>query len=81
MNLLEAVGYYDLPSDQSPDVAALYHRCHQTGRGIPVDFKLAENYFQKAADSNNPVGSKSFGCCLEKAEGVDKSIDWAIRYH
>jgi TPR repeat protein len=61
--------------------AALYGRCHQTGRGIPLDFTLAADYFQKKADPNNPVGASNFDCCLEKGEGIDKDIDRAVRYY
>jgi TPR repeat protein/serine/threonine protein kinase len=81
MDLIAAVGYCDLSSDQSPNGAALFGQCYQTGRGIPVDFTLAAEYFQKPADSDNPVGSNDFGCCLERGEGVDKDIDRAVRYY
>jgi hypothetical protein len=47
MDVLAAVRYYDLSSDQSPNGAALYGRCHQIGRGTPVDFHLQENIFRK----------------------------------
>jgi serine/threonine protein kinase len=81
IDLISAVRYYELSSDESPDGAALYGRCHQTGRGTPIDFTLAAEYFQKAADSDNAAGANDFGCCLEKGEGINKDIDRAVRYY
>jgi TPR repeat protein len=37
-------------------------------------------FFKKSADSNNPGGMNSFGCCLERGQGVDQDIDQAISY-
>jgi TPR repeat protein len=78
---LMALRYYDLSSDQSPHSPALYGRWYQTGRGIPVDFTLAAEYFQKAEDPDNPIGSNDFSCCLERGEGLNKDINRAVRYY
>jgi TPR repeat protein len=80
MDLREAVRYCDLLSNQSLDGAALYSRCYQTGRGIPVDLTFTAQYLQKAADSNNPIDSNSFGCCPKRGEDIDKRINQAVQY-
>jgi TPR repeat protein len=74
MDLIEAVRYYNLSSDQSPDGADLLGRCYQIGRGISVDFILAAEYFQKAADLNNGADANSFSCFLEKRKTLTKTL-------
>jgi TPR repeat protein len=81
MNLIEAVRYYEMCSNRSSDGCSLYGRCCQTGRGIPVDFTVAAEFFQLSADCDNPVGANSFGYCLEKGEGVEQDINRAVRYY
>jgi TPR repeat protein len=54
--------------------------CLQIGLGIPVDFTVADDFFKKAADSNDADGLNSFECCLEGGQDVDVNIELAVRY-
>jgi TPR repeat protein len=76
-----AVRNYERCSDLRPARAACFAWCLQTGRGIPIDFTVAAEFFKKAADSNDANGLNGFGCCLERGEGVDPDIDRAISYY
>jgi TPR repeat protein len=51
-----------------------------TGRGIPVDFIVASEFFKRAADSKNVDAMNIFGRCLERGQGVHPNIDKAILY-
>jgi hypothetical protein len=53
----------------------------QTGRGVPVDFTIAAEFFKKAADSHDVDAMNSFGCCLEQGKGVDINTDLAVSYY
>jgi TPR repeat protein len=78
INFDTAVRYYERCSDLFPAASACFGRCLETGLGIPVDFTVAAEFFKKAADSDDANGMNSFGCCLERGQGVDPDIDWAV---
>jgi TPR repeat protein/serine/threonine protein kinase len=79
MDLETAARDYELVSDQSSNAAAFYGRCCQTGRGVPVDFTVAAEFFQRSA--NSFIGANSFGCCLERGQGIESDIDRAVQYY
>jgi hypothetical protein len=49
VDLMLAVRNYDFGSGRSADACALYGRCCQTSRGVPLDSALAEELFQAEA--------------------------------
>jgi TPR repeat protein len=57
-----------------PAGSAWYGWCCQAGKGIPINFTVAAEYFKKAADLNDECGANSFGASLERGEGVDEDI-------
>jgi TPR repeat protein len=81
VDLTAAVRYYNLSPDGSLDAYTAYGQCCQTGRGLPPDFTLAAELFQKAADLGHPGGSNCLGCCFERGDGVEKDIDRSARYY
>jgi TPR repeat protein len=81
MNVEKAANNYELSSVDSSASGVSYGRCCQTGRGIPVDFTVAAEFFRKAADSDDPDDVNSFGCCLERGEGLETDIERAVRYY
>jgi hypothetical protein len=68
-------------SDLSPASSVCFGWCLHTGRGVPVDFTVAAEFFKKAADLNDVNGINSFGCCLEQGQGVDPDIHLAVQYY
>jgi TPR repeat protein len=77
-NVLTAIQYYERCSDSFPAGSACFGSCLQTGKGIPVDFTVAAEFFKEAADLDNPDGINNFGCYLERGEGVDPDIELAL---
>jgi TPR repeat protein len=69
-NHILAAYYYKLSSQFIPSASACYGWCLQNGRGIPVDFTEAAEFFQKAANNNNADGANSFSVCLELGRGI-----------
>jgi TPR repeat protein len=55
--------------------------CWQVGKGVPIDFTIAAEFFAKAADLNDGCGANSFGCCLELGRGVPKNMELAVQYY
>jgi TPR repeat protein len=49
-------------------------------RGVPLDFKVAAEFFKKASDSNDADVATNFGCCLERSEGVGEDIKHTVLY-
>jgi TPR repeat protein len=80
-DLLTTIRYYEQCSDSFPECSARFGWCLQTGRGIPIDFTVAAEFFKKAADLNDADDINSFGCCFERGEGVDSDIDWAVWHY
>jgi hypothetical protein len=74
MDLAKAARYYDLLCDRSTEAWVLSGRCYQIGRGVPLDFTLAVEFFQKAAESRDADGENSFGCCCENGDGLERDI-------
>jgi TPR repeat protein len=81
IDLAAAARYYELSCNDSSAGAFGFGRCSQRGRGIPIDFTVAAEAFQKAADSDNADGANSIGCCLERGEGADANIEQAVDYY
>jgi TPR repeat protein len=65
----------------SPDIISFFGWCLQTGRGIPVDFTVAAEFFKKSSDLDNLNGTNCVGCCLEQGQGVGTNIDLAVEYY
>jgi TPR repeat protein len=76
-----AIRYYELCSDVSPACSVCFGWCWKSGRGVPVDFTVAVEFFKKASDSNDADGINCFGCCREQGQGVDPDIDWAVWHY
>jgi TPR repeat protein len=81
VDLITAAHHYEQCSDSLAAGAACFGWCLQTGRGIPVDFTVAAEFFTKSADLDDPDGTNCFGCCLEHGRGVDTDIERAVRYY
>jgi TPR repeat protein len=81
VDLTAAVRSYKLSSNLSAAGSARAGWCWRAGKGFPIDFTVAAEFFKKAADLNNGWGANSFGCCLECGKGVDKDMELAIRYY
>jgi TPR repeat protein len=80
IDIAAAGRYYELSADHSSAGAFRFGQCCRKGRGVPIDFTVAAEFFRKAADSGNADGANSFGCCLERGEGVDANIELAVKY-
>jgi hypothetical protein len=48
---------------------------------VPIDFTVAAEFFQTAANSGDSNGANSIGVCLERGEGVETDIDRAFSYY
>jgi TPR repeat protein len=70
-----------MPSDGSAAESACCGWCSYAGKGIPVDFTVAAEFFKKVSGSNDADGANSFGCCLEQGEGIDEDIERAVLYY
>jgi TPR repeat protein len=81
VDLAAIVGAGESASDQPPAVLAVCGRCCQTGRGVPVDFTVAAEFFQRAALSGDADSENSFGGCLERGDSGEKVIETAVRYY
>jgi TPR repeat protein len=76
-----AVQKYELSSNGSAAGSARYGWLLYAGKGVPVDFTVAAEFFKRASDSNDADGTNNFGCCLERGDGVDKDIERAVWYY
>jgi TPR repeat protein len=81
IDIAAAARYYELSADHSIAGAFRLGQCCQNSLGVPVDFTVAVEFFQKAADTSNADGANSFGCCLERGEGVDVNIELVVKYY
>jgi hypothetical protein len=81
VDLTVVARYYELSSIAFPDpwTFTLNGRCCQTGRGAPIDSRLAAELFQRAADFGHRAGANADRCCLEMGDGIDKNIERAVR--
>jgi TPR repeat protein len=64
VDLTAAVYCYDLASEKSRHACVLFSQCYETGRGVPVDFRLVAECFQKAAHLGDPVGKTVLAVAL-----------------
>jgi TPR repeat protein len=80
-NHILAAHYYKLSSRFLPSASACYGWCLQNGRGIPVDFTEAAEFFQRTADRDNADGANSFDVCLELGRGIEKDIERSVFYY
>jgi TPR repeat protein len=73
--------YYELSVGHSIVGTVHFAQSCRSGLGIPIDFTIAAEFFQRAADSGNAEGENSFGCCLERGEGINQNIELAVQYY
>jgi TPR repeat protein len=76
-----AVQRYEQSSDLFSASAVCCGWCWRAGKGVPIDFTVAAEFFKKGADANNGDGENTFGCSLERGEGVDEDIEQAVQYY
>jgi cell division septation protein DedD len=66
-----------------PDAQLHLGEAYQLGQGVPVDLKLAEDWFRRAADAGSAEGKDSYGLILfqngKRAEGLPYIEDAAGR--
>lgn len=55
--------------------------CYLNGDGFPKDYKLAREWFEKAAKSNSGLVQKALGDIYIKGVGVDKNLNEAIKWY
>jgi TPR repeat protein len=75
LDITAAARYYELSADHSSVGAFHLGRCCSIGRGIPIDFTLAAEFFLRAADSGDLDGERGFGCYVERDKGVDATLN------
>jgi TPR repeat protein len=76
-----AAKYYGLASQSSPIGCACYGWCCQRGRGVPVSFIEAAEYFQMAADGDSADGENALAICLELGLGIEKDMEQSVSYY
>jgi TPR repeat protein len=81
MDLAASARLYQLSADRFPVSAACYGWCLRDGRGVPIDFTVAVEFFQQEADLNDHDGANSLGACLELGEGIAANIERAVWYY
>jgi TPR repeat protein len=81
VDLTIAMRSYELSSNLSAAGSARVGWCWQTGKGVPIDFTVAAEFFKKAVDLNDRWSANSFGCCLECGKGVDTDMELTVRYY
>jgi TPR repeat protein len=78
---LAAVDNDDLSSDCSAPSSTHDGWCLDAGKGVPVDFTIAAEFFKKACDSNDADGLNSFCYYVERGEDIDENIEHAVFYY
>jgi TPR repeat protein len=71
----------DLPSDLCRIGCDCCGWCFHDGRAVPIDFTVAAEFFQRAANCGDSNGANSIGVCFECGKGVEADIDRAVFYY
>lgn len=56
-------------------------KIYLTGKGLPMDHKLAFDLLEKATAKNDPEATTFLGDCYHKGHGVEKNMEIAVEHY